>query len=647
MLQASTSAAAAGSGVQSIPTPVDDAYLSDLSDLSDSDTEDEMAPTGNNLLQGDFFRRDCDTEELLAFYIKDRDPDRRGDPVEDLKDFHASHILDAFAPRRSARIRHLLNKNQEPPSTAGEGERKRKRKRNEDVAPQGKVPIPRFKVPRVGDTRNGPWINREGGLKAPDHDWSTLSVPWKEPDPSSARVAGPSSQPIAGPSWSPIVPPPPLPLTPQQKKNKRRGKGAQQGHRGGQLTKHKDGSNPGWDNALEHRVFATSDVVKSPTFSLLHDASVSPRGWQGRPPPKPVREEIRHLYLKKPDAEALYPWLQTFTPIHYKMPNGPHDPTRERGTFLVDRKGIIFLYRSYRAQWAAARIDEIEEAQKVLVGNDLEDASIQASFETGLRGKHMAIIFGHARQSQETPQLVLWGRQNSDRVERFRNLKIFKDILGWVCSIFRTIWPALAARFKADADWHREHHGIEPMFDLFWNFCWNASFPDQRRTHAYPHVDGKNQLSCCFIFTFVLKSGAKFNHKVRTWLALWEADAILELPPWTLTGYPSALFYHFNIDVHKLQTVWTEVDVERPTQENSHPVAQAGDETGRGSMVFFSQSSMRVGPITGYDTQKMADEAGFDVHLDPNLSLKEAFERSAFQMPLPAHVVERFSAYES
>jgi hypothetical protein len=43
---------------------------------------------------------------------------------------------------------------------------------------------------------------------------------------------------------------------------------------------------------------------------------------------------------------------------------------------------------------------------------------------------------------------------------------------------------------------------------------------------------------------------AKFNHTQRTWLVIWEAGVIVELPPWVLAIYPSSLFYHFNIDVN-------------------------------------------------------------------------------------------------
>ncbi|KAJ7033305.1 hypothetical protein C8F04DRAFT_909894, partial [Mycena alexandri] len=393
-------------------------------------------------------------------------------------------------------------------------------------------------------------------------------------------------------------------------------------HRGGKLDKPKDGTiNPRREAAMAAKALHGGDFIMSPTFSLLHDASISSRGWQGKRPPKPARARIRELYYQKPDAEALYPWLESFYPLPYIMPK-----VRERPTFIVDKNGLIFFYRSVRAMWLQDRIDEIEDAQRILVGDDLHDPDVRKEFTDGVRGSHMAIIFGHQRQSWMKPYLTAWGRDHQDRVNKFMALPIVQDIIQWVCHIVRMVWPGLAARFEEDAKWHWDNHRIKPMFGLFWNFCWNAAFHDQAGIHTGPHIDWKNQLGCCLLLTYILRKGVLFNHKIRTWLVLWEADMVAELPPWTLTGYPSSLFYHFNVDVHRLQVVWTSKNTERPTPENSHPVV-AGDDTGRGSMVFFNQSTMRVGPVTGHDTLKLAASVGDPTTIDPHASLQEAFDR--------------------
>lgn len=45
-----------------------------------------------------------------------------------------------------------------------------------------------------------------------------------------------------------------------------------------------------------------------------------------------------------------------------------------------------------------------------------------------------------------------------------------------------------------------------------------------------------------------------FNHGQRSWLVIWEAGVVVELPPWVLCIYPSSLFYHFNIDIHGMKS---------------------------------------------------------------------------------------------
>jgi hypothetical protein len=99
--------------------------------------------------------------------------------------------------------------------------------------------------------------------------------------------------------------------------------------------------------------------------------------------------------------------------------------------------------------------------------------------------------------------------------------------------------------------------------------------------------------------------GAKFNHSQRSWLVLWEAGVIVKLPLWVVVIYPSLLFYHFNIDVTgeslgywksspliglDIKFVTTE-GLECPTPENSKPL-QAGDDEGRGSLVYFNEATM-------------------------------------------------------
>ncbi|PPQ85664.1 hypothetical protein CVT24_012812 [Panaeolus cyanescens] len=100
--------------------------------------------------------------------------------------------------------------------------------------------------------------------------------------------------------------------------------------------------------------------------------------------------------------------------------------------------------------------------------------------------------------------------------------------------------------------------------------------------------------------------GSHFDHKTKTWLVLWEAGVIIELPPWVAAIYPSSLFIHFNVDISDLKIVVTQ-DGELPTPLNSSPL---GDDDGRASMVFFNQATMYQSSETGYDTLIMAREHG-------------------------------------
>lgn len=72
-------------------------------------------------------------------------------------------------------------------------------------------------------------------------------------------------------------------------------------------------------------------------------------------------------------------------------------------------------------------------------------------------------------------------------------------------------FPGIAKRFKRCAAWHKERHGIEPMFGLFWNFCLNGIFVDQKRVHCKPHADSKNPIGVCALMTYVTW-GCRHSH---------------------------------------------------------------------------------------------------------------------------------------
>ncbi|KAK7054082.1 hypothetical protein R3P38DRAFT_2499959 [Favolaschia claudopus] len=390
-------------------------------------------------------------------------------------------------------------------------------------------------------------------------------------------------------------------------------------------SKHRSGKKRGRrpDDHQHRRLVPRSDVVGTSTFSLVEHASFSSTGNQGAQPPREARTEIIRLFHEQPRARSLHPIIRQFRPIPYTKDG----MRKEKATFLVDKKGQIFFFRSYRARWLMQRSNELEHAFRVLLRddltNDLSDG-LRAKHAGGARGSHLPIIIGYHRQSAKAPVLAGWHSKHAIRVQEFLALSIVQDIIRWVASVVQIVFPGVAARFHADAKWHEQKYGIKPAFGLFWNFCHNAWFPGQKRIHCDPHADMKNQIGVCVLVIYVL-AGFEFDDDVYTWLVIWEAGVVVQLPPWTLAMYPSSLFFHFNIDVDEIEFVSTKGPV-FPTPSNSTPLRHGSDE-GRGSMVFFNQSTMCTGSSTGYATLKEARAHGHSGAIDITLTCQEAFER--------------------
>ncbi|KAJ7867455.1 hypothetical protein B0H13DRAFT_2281206 [Mycena leptocephala] len=604
-------------------------FLRNLRIEPDADFDDGSAPPAlmqdrcNTEFKGDIFHADCAMSDLLPAYLDGRDPLASDNPECDLDALHGRHFLrrsmrkrcetekarSALAAACATRsLRSTTPRHSCPPASHGvPGPRIQKRPR----------PITPASVVSQPPKKKSKWVDENGELATPNAHWRTAD-----------NVSPPSAPPKATASLSPPVPPPsphhaafipspaststisgpaPLPVPPPTKKA-RRGR-RREGYK--------------FDRAL-----SKGDVLAADGFSLLHDSSHSRSGWCGVAPPKGPRGEIDRGYSAQPDARGLHRHIRYFYPASYTKKTNLKE---ERATFFVDRDGTIFMYRSYRVAFLMERAAEVEHAHNVLVGDDLSSPSVENKYWGGTRGDHMAIIIGHQRQSATRPRLTAWHEKHADRVDAFLDLPIVKAIIGLVSDIVRTIFPGVAARFTADAEWHRERYGIEPLFGLFWNLCLNAWFRGQKRIHCKPHADMKNQIGVCVLLIYILKCGTakalieNFNHSQRTWLVIWEAGVVLELPPWTIAIYPSALFYHFNIDVHEIEFVTTDGNV-RPTRENSTPIVD-GDECGRGSFVFYNQSTMSQGPALGFDTVAMAQASGLSGKSDFGTSAQEAFER--------------------
>ncbi|KAJ6609360.1 hypothetical protein B0H10DRAFT_2225997 [Mycena sp. CBHHK59/15] len=571
---------------------------------------------------------DISTASLIGPYLEacklDTAEDPEGlipdnDPVAEMKAMHPSHT---FQLRRSARLIDRAAMNAAvPPAPAPQCKRQRSRKEEPAAIPSGK------RVCR--DLKGVPdrWI-QDGELVLPKESWTEHQ--------STGAVIGIIPRIPADLSLDATGPPGGDEMMRTKRRRRPHAPGKTCGQRGGRFRKILPN---GERNPLHlvkglQRVMERSDAVVSNTFSLMLHGSHSKTGLQGAQPPMEVRKMIRDLFFELPEGRALYPYLKYFFPVEY---HHQADPKQERATFLVDRDGQVFFYRSFRALWLADCIEEFEEAIRILIGDDDQDTEFKASCAGLKRGPHMPIIIGYQRQSSKLPYLTAWHRNNEPRVVKFMAHPLVKRIMGWIANVMRLIFPGITRQMDEDAKWHK----IKPPFaDYFWNLCLNAMFEGQRSVSTGPHADAKNQVLVCLMLVYVLKSGVKFNDAERIWLWLWEPDVAIQLPAWTLAAYPSALLYHFNLHPHDIQLVTTDGN-ERPTRTNSRPI-QDGDANGRGSLVFFNQATMRNGPVFDCHTLKEARACGQTGTVDYGDCIHTAFEKALVLTPVPQEIIDRY-----
>ncbi|KAJ7876725.1 hypothetical protein B0H14DRAFT_3436473 [Mycena olivaceomarginata] len=286
-----------------------------------------------------------------------------------------------------------------------------------------------------------------------------------------------------------------------------------------------------------------------------------------------IQSTSQYGYLLQEPTSGLHKYLQHFFPCYYNLRDSPHD---KRATFFIDRDGLIFMYRSFCVAELMA---------------STPDRSIT---------------------SAQAPRLTKWHLDYMERMNKFMELPIVKAIIGIVSNIVTTIFPRMATHFLADVEWHRKRYGIKPMFGLFWNLCLNAWFPGQHRIHCRPHADKANQIGVCVLLIYMLKTALQFDHHKYTWLVIWEAGVVVELPPWVILIYPSV----FSI----ISTWMSAVEIEfvtmdsyaHPTPENSHPIVNSDNEE------------------TGFDTLKKARAAGLSGISDFGASVQEAFSCSEY-----------------
>ncbi|KAF8960543.1 hypothetical protein BDZ97DRAFT_1665701 [Flammula alnicola] len=382
------------------------------------------------------------------------------------------------------------------------------------------------------------------------------------------------------------------------------------------------------DRRLSKKWTAITDYYRTGAYSLKADGAVTAPGWNGRSQPKQSRAEVKRDYATK----AIHVTLSKFFPVwcdlcvnflmHWLLSDNPTSSLRP--TILLDSDDRAFFYRTDQALWLLMRAGELDDAIRKLLWATLSCCKMRAKFAKSERGPHFPCIIGHFRAYCEVPKITDWHAKNEAAVTEFISTPIIKDITKWICRVVQTAFPGVAKRFLESAAWHKDKHHVEPLFGLFWNLCINGMFEGQRRIHCLPHADSKNIVGICVLVIYEIP-GKKFNHSKRTWLVLWEAGVIIQLPPWVMAAYPSSLLFHFNVDICDFKFVTTEGE-ERPTPENSTPLEE-GDDEGRGSLVYFNQAAMYQSSETDSLTLKKAVAAGHSGMTDYGADIQAAFEK--------------------
>ncbi|TFK60674.1 hypothetical protein BDN72DRAFT_904764 [Pluteus cervinus] len=207
------------------------------------------------------------------------------------------------------------------------------------------------------------------------------------------------------------------------------------------------------------------------------------------------------------------------------------------------------------------------------------------------RGEHLATVFGWNKPFSKWPSLTLLHQRLKKEFAAYASQEEFIRLVNFANAMVVYYFPGVAIRFQNKVEeWIKRSNGEKvPHFGYFDNYCWNACFRDQPRVQCKPHTDHKNVVGVCVVIVYE-KPNCNFDHKMRSWLVIWDAGIIVEAPPWTALIYPSSLFLHFNIDIQDIDILTLDGD-DVPSLDEKEKWQQSSKE-GRGSIVFFNQASM-------------------------------------------------------
>ncbi|TFK62981.1 hypothetical protein BDN72DRAFT_902767 [Pluteus cervinus] len=354
-------------------------------------------------------------------------------------------------------------------------------------------------------------------------------------------------------------------------------------------------------------------IFKNSKYSLEEDALVTKTGWFGKQPEKKSREALCKAY----HDGTIYEHLRGFQRVDADNLKAP--------AVLADANDVIFCVRTEQRIWLQKYAGPaLLEATKLL----LEDTGYENVKLPRTRGSHDPVIIGRQRQYTKDIECVKFHRDNEAVVDKFIKDEALKGICKWLGEELWRYYPGVARRFDNNIKWYKENKGIDPEFPPFFTYCHNEpKRGGPKRVQCLPHVDSKNIVGVCVVLVYEMP-GYHFDHKKCSWLVLWDAGIMLELPPWTAVIYPSSLFYHFNIDMHILLVP----EGETPTPSNSVRLSESGEE-GRGSIVFFNQASIFQSSETNSLNLKEAKKKGIPTTRNFVVDAADGFQSLSDYLP--------------
>ncbi|KAK6980888.1 hypothetical protein R3P38DRAFT_2808675 [Favolaschia claudopus] len=398
----STALGVAGGSSAASDTDTYDAFIASLvNDWDESfaegaDSTISMKAELGNLTQGDFVAVDfLDASALLGLYLEACHPLAGNNPVWNLESMHPHYYN-----RQSRRIR--------AQQAAKQAAIKRTRSIAESIV-DALPPKHAKNRPNAVSERLDKWMT--GGVLISQHrEWSVLPTPDPELllDPSKIHVQ-PAHAFITGDSM----------------------------HTSDSDSESDNGTDPKPKSALPksktrcgrrppthqfHRLLQRLEIIVSGDFDFKWNSLFSSMGWNGIQPPLLACEEIQRLFRLYPDARGLYEYIQSVK--------------SDRATFLVDRNGQIFFFRSFQAEWLMAKSRTVTVAINVLVGDDATDPQVKID------------------NANSKPTLADSHKHSEHRVKTFMNLEIVQRIISWVSSVVEIVFPGVAQRFRAETAIH-------------------------------------------------------------------------------------------------------------------------------------------------------------------------------------------------